>query len=581
MVKYCPKCGNPMNDTAKFCRHCGMVKMPSADTDIFAAPGEFDLGAFGNIENVTKAVRDVKDAGKRFRTMPAILSAIGLSILWIVQLVWIKNDVSNPLAVFSEWLTFARGGIERSFFGGIGGLIGKGVVASALAGIVGGGMGSVVAGVKQSFNGTYFKKNTGGFAVTGIGISFVLYQIFTGNGSFAGAMAAVASMLVAARASVGKAGILYGFARKVTSKKQGKEKIIINEAVMSMLGGITMGFAFCVPIAIFPWETMHVFLGIILIVIGLIMTLASKSSSKTAGMIILFVSGFLSFSAHNVSAEEVSRIQMKMVTPSLGMEVTTYEGKETIYEPPYNCTFVLYSDGTADIEFEGIDEEFDYTHKHLRIGEDQRFGPAQGHFSKHISGFSFKKVPWKNLNDGEHYGYGWDEESDSFVWSFDGDTFDVYSLRWSIYNLGSHNLLTIGLYGDPNGATAYGNAAVFHDVPDADRTFINICFSDDGLCTLADITADQAEEPKEEQKPEEPEKKKNVEIVTEAKETEGEDEVEIDKEIIEGREKEEKKGPIGAGTVAVVGAGGIIAGAAGAAAAGAAAKGDKGSQKAL
>ena len=302
MARFCVNCGNALDDNVKFCTCCGtsniqpvhqnigqsVRKMSDQLTgDVLNMPGEIDLGIFGDtVSNAVNMARqgavqagNIASVSKEtgFRKATAFISSIALAIVWIIQLVWIKNGVDNPIAKLTEWLTFARGGLNRSFFGGIGGIIGKGVFASALAGIVGGGIGTSVAGLKRSFSVDNLQKNTAGYTFIGWGISFVLYQIFTGNGSFAGVMAAVSGMLVAARSAGGGAGLLFGFARSVTSKKQGNTKQVRNEALTALLGGITMGFAIAIPLSVIPWDYMHLFFGFIFIVVGLVFSLVNKN----------------------------------------------------------------------------------------------------------------------------------------------------------------------------------------------------------------------------------------------------------------------------------------------------------------
>ncbi len=268
-------------------------------------PGEMDVGTFGdsisniinmarqgmgyakNIAGTAKGTQGVNGKGK-FRTVLALLSAIALAVFWIVQLLWIRGGVDNPFAKFTEWLTFAQGGVGRGALGFVGGIIGKGTVAAALAGLVGGGFGSLISGFKGTFSGRNFQKNTLGFTLVGIGISLALYQAFTGEGTLAGAMAAVSGMLVAARSLGGRAGMIFGVVKSLTAQKTGNQKRPQNASLTATISGLTMGFALAVPLAAIPWEWTHLILSIVLVAVGLILALLfgnSGSEPRMAGAV--------------------------------------------------------------------------------------------------------------------------------------------------------------------------------------------------------------------------------------------------------------------------------------------------------
>ncbi len=268
-------------------------------------PGEMDVGSFGDtISNITNMARqgagyakNIAGAAKgaqgvsgkaKFRIGLALLSAIALAAFWIVQLIWIRDGVENPFAKFMEWLTFAQGGVGRGVFGFVGGIIGKGTVAAALAGLVGGGFGSLISGFKGTFSGKNFQKKTLGFTLVGMGISLALYQAFTGEGTLAGAMAAVSGMLVAARSLGGRAGMIFGVVKSLTAQKTGNQKRPQNASLTATISGLTMGFALAVPLAAIPWEWTHLILSIVLVAVGLILALLfgnSGSEPRMAGAV--------------------------------------------------------------------------------------------------------------------------------------------------------------------------------------------------------------------------------------------------------------------------------------------------------
>ncbi len=329
---FCRQCGAQIADNATFCRKCGHQTAQAATpdqsatqyggqvamqygrqaaaqvqpavmqqvTDFFNAfaadaPGEFGTGMFddgiGNIANLARQgmaqARGIASAAGgtnadrkgKFHVAPALISAFAMAILWVVQLVWMRNGTENIGTTLLNWLTFAKGGVDRGVIGTIGGLLGKGAVATAVAGICGGGFRTLGAGFKRAFSGANFRKNTIGFMLMGIGIALIFYQLFTGEeGSFAGAMAAVSGMLVTCRSLGGGAGMIFSMVRGLTARKKPNGAKVASAGTKAMLGGLTMGFSLAAAISVLSLTWAHLILGGNLFTVGLILALAMGKS---------------------------------------------------------------------------------------------------------------------------------------------------------------------------------------------------------------------------------------------------------------------------------------------------------------
>ncbi len=213
--------------------------------------GETILGDFGGMP-VNPAAMGVPVPKKgKVKGFPAFLVTAVLIAVWIWQIIMIRKGVDTPLIKILNWITFGKGGLDRSIPGAIGGFIGRSAVASAFVTLLAGGARSIGAGFGRMFNSSkeynpYARPKSRGrvrFGILGMVIALLLYWFFTGNGMFSGQVAAIAGALVSVRSIGSGSGLLYGFASKLTSVKSNGVKTKDHNRAKAMLTGVTLGFS--------------------------------------------------------------------------------------------------------------------------------------------------------------------------------------------------------------------------------------------------------------------------------------------------------------------------------------------------
>ncbi len=219
-----------------------------------AMPGEIALGEFGNtatnamnmargaagaMRGAAGAVRGMANGQDKKDTVKAFVSAGILAFVWVVQIILARKGIDNPLTKIGNFLTFGKGGLNRNIIGLAGGILGKGIVATALVSVVCNAR-SIGSGFKRMFKGS----DSGSIVLALIGgaVAILLYWFFTGNMKATGMMAAFSGVVVAASSLGSRGGIIYRGLSAITSKTVNGRKIPSHGKTKSLLTGISAGF---------------------------------------------------------------------------------------------------------------------------------------------------------------------------------------------------------------------------------------------------------------------------------------------------------------------------------------------------
>ena len=172
----------------------------------------------------------------------ALIETAVLAVLWFV-LGMLRNSDSGILK-FLSWLTFAEGGFDRSAFGTVGGILGKGTVAAALVSLFSGGLKDAFRGIGALITGHGEKRSI--FSIIfGILIGGAVYIAFAGadNASGATAMPGIAGIILSLEALGGSSGKLYELAQNLTSRAVNGVRTAAKGKCEGLLTGLTIGFA--------------------------------------------------------------------------------------------------------------------------------------------------------------------------------------------------------------------------------------------------------------------------------------------------------------------------------------------------
>ena len=178
-----------------------------------------------------------------FRDPKALLSALFFGAAWILLPILQEAVPDSPVLAFLSWLTYARGGLDRAGAGVLGGILGKVTVASALSGIISGGLPQMAAGLGRMFSRG--EKGSIGTAFLGALTGAVCYMIFAGIGSMgAGStMAGISGALLCLRSLGSGKGFFSALAESATSRVTNGVRTADPGKQRGMLSGMTAGFA--------------------------------------------------------------------------------------------------------------------------------------------------------------------------------------------------------------------------------------------------------------------------------------------------------------------------------------------------
>ncbi len=223
-----------------------------------AAAGETDLCELQFPQNVSTTVPEIRvlspvrgifqSAGSFlrgvsdiFRKPSALIVTLVLAALWFALSLFRDSD-SQVVRILS-WITFSEGGLDRSIAGMVGGAIGKGTVAAALASLFTGGLKNLFKGIGALFTG-HGEKRSKASVILGLLAGAALYIAFAGADSLSGAaaMTGISGALLSLEALSGS-GRIYELARSLTSRAADGVRTAVQGRCDGLLTGLTMGFA--------------------------------------------------------------------------------------------------------------------------------------------------------------------------------------------------------------------------------------------------------------------------------------------------------------------------------------------------
>ena len=306
---HCRVCGNEISLNAKFCRNCGnpvtsiipkysvnqqsqgtvsqeakyvgapsgvnvmnnqsVQQMPTPYTKTLSASktaGELDFGELSVSElsntsgSFTKVLSPVsgllnfigaffKGFIDIFHKPFTLIGVILITILWFVLL--ILRDSDSLIVKILSWITFSEGGFDRSVIGTIGGILGKGTVATALISLFNGGIKDLFRGIKALFV-RHSNEKRGVFEILiGILIGTLLYFVFTGkHASILTLMPGISGILLSLEALGGGKGKLYILALSLTSGKTNGIRTSRQGRCEDFLTGLMLGFVIAIVVSI-------------------------------------------------------------------------------------------------------------------------------------------------------------------------------------------------------------------------------------------------------------------------------------------------------------------------------------------
>ncbi len=284
---FCQNCGASVADGTKFCPKCGTRLVPAAASSTRQAPasragsaraeaarqaadiprfreltasasaGEVDFGelALPGLSELTEPVAQtlspvsglfhgvgslLRGVAGLFKKPSTLIGTVLLAALWYVLARY--RDSDSEIVKILSWLTYAKGGFDRSALGTVGGVLGKGTVAAALLSLFTGKAKDLFKGIGILFTGNGEKRGILSILL-GVVLGGIIYFAFAGEYASADtAMAGIAGTLLSLEALGGGSGKLYELAQNLTSRAQNGVRTAVRGRCDGLLTGLTLGF---------------------------------------------------------------------------------------------------------------------------------------------------------------------------------------------------------------------------------------------------------------------------------------------------------------------------------------------------
>jgi len=313
MGKFCTSCGSALNEGDKFCKSCGRniaeinktaqvntKKQKDAENkaDNSAAMNSgkeeptkakaFNDAFSQTPKNVGQFIREYINKSLEILKNPKqMLPTIVLGLVWLL-LSLLRSFGFNPFPVrLLSFITFAQGGMFGGFFGAVGGILGKVVVAAFLnAAIVPlfqkkAPFSGLSGGVKGFFGGLAIDSLSAlAPLIGGVGASLLLYAFMSGNQSLQNSMVGIIAFVMLLQSLGRRGGFFWGLAFSAASSlTKGRTPAYIG--VTRCITGITLGFAIGVALSAIGLRWC-VWLGMLLLAAALILRIVSKKKKGVA-----------------------------------------------------------------------------------------------------------------------------------------------------------------------------------------------------------------------------------------------------------------------------------------------------------
>ena len=274
-ARVCPYCGKTLRADSRFCLSCGrplesytqqntqqpaQPAVPEGKTlNALSSAGEYTVGdleipgipgestavskVIGPVKGIIQSIRTfLEGILQTFRKPSALIGTAVFAVLWFIMSLIPESD--SGILKWISWITYSRGGLDRSGLGIVGGVIGKSTVAAAIISLFSGGLMNALKGIAAFFKGHGEKR---GFLNVLIGylVGNAAYIAFVGSGftSGASAVAGIAGALLSLEALGSCNGKIYELLQSLTSRSVNGVRTVSQGRCDGILTGMTLGFA--------------------------------------------------------------------------------------------------------------------------------------------------------------------------------------------------------------------------------------------------------------------------------------------------------------------------------------------------
>ncbi len=215
--------------------------------------------------------------GSRFASLgknPAALICAGvMAVIWMaLGIMKAKGIGGTSVTMLSSFLLVDNG--PRSVVGSLGSVLGQSVLLGTVISLVRGGGRKLSSGMSllpTGINALKEDKVALSWAVAGVGIALLLYEIFVGNAHFTSILGALAPASLVLMSWGGNNGMIYRLVQSVTANKVGGMLQENKSSLSGLYFGLTSGFALALPLAIAGQNSLIIAFGLFLPLLGILL----------------------------------------------------------------------------------------------------------------------------------------------------------------------------------------------------------------------------------------------------------------------------------------------------------------------
>lgn len=279
----CAECGAQLKATSKFCPACGKpvvdrqaetaVQTVKHDTEVPkeqinrgiktiaqtvektilsapVTPGEFALGSVKMLPSpatiVSGGFKNVLSSFKNFfKTPKAFIPTLAISAVWLILYILKACNITLPMPQLIKTITLYGSGMSTKPLYLIGGLVGKGVFASAIVSLVytlSGKRSNSKRGLGETLKVSFgFTIDTIWSYILGVGLALLLFIFMSGYVSYTDVMGGVAASFLFA-----KSALSGGFLTRLLSSFEAQSSVKALKGIpCGMAAGSALGSALC------------------------------------------------------------------------------------------------------------------------------------------------------------------------------------------------------------------------------------------------------------------------------------------------------------------------------------------------
>lgn len=216
-----------------------------------------------------------------FNNRRKLIMALIAAAIWILLMLLPIFGINPRLVRWLSNLTFAQGGMSKNVLTVIGGIFGKSIVATFYALLFSGRLKNVSVGLKRVLSSFKFSNLMQlSILLFGTGAALIIYNFMVGFAYIGNSIVGISALILTINSLGSGNGFIRRLAASITAKKIQEQRTENSSMLISMLSGLTIGFALSVILSTIPFEYTPYYAGCVALTTALILTILEKKNKK-------------------------------------------------------------------------------------------------------------------------------------------------------------------------------------------------------------------------------------------------------------------------------------------------------------